>query len=278
MNIVEIILIALVLIVVLLMVGLAGFRYRPKIKPPSRQSIGEVPTIITPADLPPLLQRSVEANFGSRLPASSSLVAWGRGRVVAGKIPILGRLWTSLVWTLNLSPGQSFILDTRLSWFGRIFAVGTEELRHGHGKFDLGERVIENANLDLSETTLLWIYTTWLSPFSMLVDPHISWQVEGESTIRASLPFADGAEHSFDLVVDPQNFRFERLDTTRVTSKEGNSLPFHAVFSQHRSFDNDFIFPAHLYFHWDTEDAYMHLDLSGIRYNVDLSDLMRAES
>jgi hypothetical protein len=278
MNIVEIISLAIIVIIVMLMVGLAGFRFRPKVKLPSRQSVGEVPTVLMPVDLPPLLQRSLEANFGSQLPASRSLVAWGRGRIVAGNIPILGHVWTSLLWTLNLTPGQDFVLDTRLSWFGRIFAVGTEELRHGHGRFNLGERVIENANLDLSETTLLWIYTAWLSPFSLLANPHISWKIEGDSTICASVPFVDGAEHTFDLIVDPQNFHFEQLDTTRVTSKEGNSLPFHAVFSQHHSFDNDFIFPAHLYFHWDTEDAYMHLDLSGVRYNVDLSDLMQAES
>jgi hypothetical protein len=274
MNIVEILIFVLLVIVGVVIIGLAGFRYQPKMLIPSRQSVGDTPTALPPANLPPFLLHALETNFGAQLPASRSLVAWGRGRIVASRMPILGPLWAPLVWTLNLAPGQGFVLETRLSWYGRVFAIGTEELRNGHGKFDLGVRVIENANLDLSETTLLWIYSTWLSPFSLLADRHIQWQAEDDHTIRASIPFADSFDRTFDLVFDPQTTNLVQLNTTRTTSKEGNSLPFHAVFSQHRSFDNDFVYPAHLFFYWDTEDAYMHLDLSGVRYNVDLSDLI----
>jgi hypothetical protein len=257
------------------LIGYAGFRYPPKIKIPSRELIAPPEVISIPNNLPSLLKESLINNFNSQLPLPGSLVAWGRGRIKAFPLPVIGPLWTPFSWTLDLLPSNAFVLQFRMTWFGKVFIIGGDEFRNGHGRFLMGDRLLESDNLNLSEATLMWIYSLWLSPFTLLTNKQINWKGMDESTIQATVPSCNDEFRSFDYVLDPSSNRLLRIDTTRTASRDGRSLAFHADFGQHRLFDDHYTFPAHMSARWENEKPYLHLDLIGLRYNVDVSEVMQ---
>jgi hypothetical protein len=271
----NIIVIVLILLVVGLILGLIGFRYPPKVKIPFRETQDPDNNVTSAAALPDYLNQYLYNNFGDPLPHPSSLTAWGRGRILTAPFPLLGPIWVPLTWSIDLAPGNCFVFQIKLTWFGKVFVKGGDEFKNGHGRFSLGGRAIENANLDLSEATLLWIYSLWLLPFSILGNEHITWSVKDDHTVQAEIIFAGDQAHSFQMLIMPDKHELGSIHTTRTTSREGKELDFHATFNEYRAFDNNYHYPSQISLNWGDEKAYLHLDLTGLRHDVNIEEVIQ---
>lgn len=272
MDLNNIIIIAVIVIIVGLVVGLAGFHYPPKVKIPLRQPKAPEKSILVTGRLPDCLKQFFTNNFGNPLPHPLSLVAWGRGRILTAPFPLLGPVWVPVTWTLDLAPGDRFVFNIKLAWFGKFFIKGGDEFQNGHGRFSLGGSMLENENLDLSETTLLWIYSLWLTPFALIGNEQVTWQTGDDSTIPADIAFGDNSVRRFQMQLTPGDYQLGWINTTRTTSREGKELGFHASFKAHRAFDNHYNFPSQMSLNWEDEKAYLHLELIGLRYDVDIEE------
>jgi hypothetical protein len=272
MDLNNIIIIAVIAIFAGLALGLVGLRYPPKVKIPLRQPNEPEKSILVPGKLPDCLKQYLTNNFGNPLPHPHSLIAWGRGRILTAPFPLLGPVWVPLTWTLDLEPGNRFVFNINLAWFGKFFIKGGDEYQDGHGRFSLGGKTIENENLDLSETTLLWIYSLWLTPFSLIGNEQVAWQTGDDNIIQADIAFGNNCIRGFQLQLAPGSYQLNWINTTRTTSRGGKELSFHASFKEHRSFDNHYNFPSQVSLNWEDEKAYLHLELIGLRYDVDVEE------
>jgi hypothetical protein len=266
----NIIVIGLIVLIAGFILGLVGFRYPPKVKIPFRETQNPENNITSAGSLPGGLNQFLVHNFGDPLPHPLSLTAWGRGRILTAPFPLLGPIWVPLTWTIDLAPGNCFVFQIKLTWFGKVFVKGGDEFKDGHGRFSLGGRAIENTNLDLSEATLLWIYSLWLLPFSIPGKEHVIWQTANDRSIQADITFPDERARSFRLQFTPDKFQLDAIHTTRTTSREGKELDFQAIFKDYRTFDNNYHFPSQMSLNWGDEKAYLHLDLTGLRYDVNI--------
>jgi hypothetical protein len=275
MDLNNIIIIAGIIIILALTVGLAGFRYPPKVKIPLRQPIVHENGILATGRLPDCLIRFLTNNFGNPLPHPQSLVAWGRGRILTAPFPLLGPIWVPLTWTLDLVPGDRFVFLITLAWFGKFFIKGGDEFQKGHGRFSLGGSILENENLNLSEATLLWIFSLWLAPFALIGNENVMWQTGDYCTIQADCSFGESRIRRFHMQVTQADNKLDSINTSRTTSREGKDLGFHASFAAHRAFDSHYNFPSQMSLNWEDEKAYLHVELIGLRYDVDIEEAIQ---
>jgi hypothetical protein len=267
-------------IALLLIVGLGvaaaaaviGFMIPAPIQKVDGESSGNIEKVILPDDFSPQLKKIFSGSDGAEMQAPDCLVAWGRGRI-SSHLPIFGRVWLPLTWTLYLVPGTMFIMHNRITWFGRVFIRGGEEFRHGKGNFFLGRKPVENPYLDETERALVWLYSIWLAPGSLANHPHTQWSlVDQEIELRVA---DEGlAPLTFKLTQDESEGTLTKIVSTRKGSRTGGDYPFIAQLAAPKSFDSSTKIPSRWIADWDN-DVYLKLDLAGLRGNADIEEVLQ---
>ena len=196
-NIIAILAIA---VVVFLAVGFVGFRVPAPLRWPADEPSAPLSHLSSDKAVPPIASKWLFPD-SSGAPVPSSLAAWGRGKISA-QLPIVGKVWLPLSWTLYLEPGKNFIIQNRITWFGRHFIRGGEEYRDGRGAFILGSKTTNNPYLDETERALLWLYSIWLAPASLVAADAISFQKSEANNLRLITHEDAGSVLEFNLDFD----------------------------------------------------------------------------
>jgi hypothetical protein len=264
-----IILLVLLALVVFVIAGFVGFKIPAPLSEPADQSTGEVAKGDLPADWPPAARRWL-----GDAPEPTTLVAWGRGSI-ASRLPLLGKIWLPLAWTLYLTPGTDFMIQYRITWFARNFIRGGEEYRDGKGTFILGSKPLDNPHLDQTERTMAWLYSLWLVPASLIRLPGLSFQSGANDGLRLIVTQPDQPVLTFDLAFDPHSGTLQTITTTRKGSRTGQDYPYLAHFTLPRAIAEIGTISTHFVGDWD-QDVYLKLDLAGIKLNQDISETMQA--
>ena len=244
---------------------------------PTHKVAGEPSEIIRkvslPGDFSPALKKFFSDHSNGWTVAPVRVAAWGRGRI-SSRVPIFGRLWLPLSWNLYLVPGSMFIIQNRITWFGRTFIRGGEEYRSGKGAFLLGNKPVDNPYLDETERALVWLYTIWLAPGSLVNHPNVKWE-SYENPVRISIEQENLASLEFSLVLESETGKLNKIISTRKGSRTGGDYPFEATLLEPKNFENSGEIPTRWIANWDN-DVYLKLDLSGINLNVDIEPVMQA--
>lgn len=260
-------------LVVALLIAWIGFRLPAPAKPPERQSIPRPDPIPLPKSLPAPLHHFYEKNFGSLIYPPANSLAWGRGRIIARRFPTLGPLWVPISWTLDLIPGESFVMHNRITWFRRTFIRGGEEFRQEKGKFIVGGKSVESEHIDRSEQTMLWLYTLILTPTTLLLDPRVNWRMGEGNTVCIEIPFSEGENREFVIHFNPESWQITRITTERSASRDGRLIPYQFVVKTQRSFEGDLTLPSLINGVWE-DDAYIQYEILGTHYNVEMDEVM----
>ena len=272
-NILNVLILAAIGLVILLVVGFIGFKIpAPLLRPPGAPT-GPVIHLTSPDSLPPAARRWLFYN-SQAAPAPSSLAAWGRGWV-ASSLPVLGRVWLPLSWTIYLIPGSSFIILNRITWFTRFFIRGGEEFRGGKGAFIIGKHANEYPYLDETERALAWFYSIWLASGSLANMPDVNIDPGEDGDVKMTVQAASKPEIQFKLDFDPQTGLLRAITGTRKGGRTGSDLFYQATLSQPRSFEGAGTIPSRYTANWD-HDINVKLELGGILLNQDVTDPMRA--
>jgi hypothetical protein len=269
MDIGTIILLVLIALVVFVIAGFVGFKVPAPLSWPADESTGEVAHCDLPADWPPAARRWLRDGA-----APTALVAWGRGSI-ASRLPLVGKIWLPLSWTLYLLPGSDFIIQYRITWFARNFIRGGEEYRDGKGTFILGPQPVDTPHLDQTERTMAWLYSIWLAPASLIHLPELSSQPGANAGLRWVAAQPDQPILTFDITFDPESGTLQTITTTRKGSRTGEDYPYQALFNRPRALPDVGTISTHFVGDWD-KDIYLKLDLAGIKFNLDLSEIMQA--
>jgi hypothetical protein len=270
-SVLNVLILAAVGLAIFLVVGFIGFKIpAPLVRPPGELT-GPVDYCSAPDSLPPAARRWLFAD-SQQAPVATSLAAWGRGWI-ASRLPIVGRIWLPLSWTMYLVPGASFIVQNRVTWFTRRFIHGGEEFRGGKGAFLIGKGQTPNdfPYLDETERALAWFYSIWLAPASLVEMGGVRFAPGENGNLAITVHQVNKSEININLQLDAQTSMLASLISTRKGSKTGGDYPFQAAFSQVRSFEGAGQIPTHYIANWDN-DEYLKLELAGIQLNQDITD------
>jgi hypothetical protein len=251
---------------------LAGFQSKAPLKPPEVVPAGSSRSSETDGVPQPFAAYIESCHNSIQVPIPSSVIAWGRGRLISSRLPIVGKLWSPFSFTLFLSPGSNFVWRSHITWFGRSFLQGGDEFRNGHGKFNMGKTSLENPNLDLSLKAMLWIYTFLFAPSAVIGRKDISYKKLDDYTLEVTVEEAEQVPLTFVLKFDPENGELIRIETQRKTSK-GGALPFHVDSSNPLQFDPQIALPGKVVLNWEDE-TYSRFEVMGVHFNVDIQQAM----
>jgi len=267
----SIIVYALLGLTVFLVVGFIGLKISAPLSWPAGEPTGEVEHLPLPDGLP-LAVRQWLSGADNHLSAPAAVVAWGRGSI-ASRLPLIGRVWLPLSWTLYLLPGSNFIIQNRITWFRRRFIRGGEEYRDGKGTYLLGAETLEKPYLDETERALAWLYFLWLCPGSLFHLPGVKvTQQDGAAVVTITQP--EKAPLMYTLEFAPDSGTLSTITTTRKGSGSGVEYPYRATFSQPHAFDEIGTIPTQFIGEWD-RDVYLKLELAGLQFNPDVTEAMQ---
>jgi hypothetical protein len=272
-NLGQIAFLALASITVFLIAGYLGFLVPAPLRRPSQNEDTEVERIELPAGLPSAARRWL-AGSGAEFPAPDNIIAWGRGRI-ASKVPIIGRIWLPFSWQLTIQPNAGFVLQNRVTWFGRKFIRGGESFRDGKGAFMMGTENLENTYLDDTERTLGWFYTMWLAPGMLVKNSCVSFLEKGSDHLEIRVAEPDKPQLTLDLSFSSTTGSLTSFTSTRIGSRSGTDYPYVGTFSKPSSFGAGNLIPTRFIANWDN-DVYLKMELAGSRYNQDISEIMEA--
>ncbi len=249
-----------------------GFFFKPAEHKPELEPVDPPEMIPLPASLPYPVRHYLQMNFGDEVPLPTTAVAWGLGKRIGRSFGRLGPLWMPSHWSLYLVPGKEFVYRLTVTWFGRKMLQGGDELRQGYGRFIMNKDRLENANINKSEWIMLWLYTILAAPTAILADPRNTWEAIDDESARLSVPYMDGSRWEFTLLFDSQTGQLTGVDTLRVTSRDGKEIPYMIRMDQHKKLGPGTL-PGTMKAAWEN-DFYIMNDLSGVRYNVNISEVM----
>lgn len=268
-NIVSFVLIGLVVAIAAVIIGFLIPAPIHKLAGDSSEIVQKVSLL---GDFSPILKRFLFDPSDSRVLAPAMVAAWGRGRI-SSRFPILGRIWLPLSWNLYLVPGSIFVIHNRITWFGRNFIRGGEEYRSGKGEFLLGKKPVDNPYLDETERALVWLYSIWLAPGSLVNHPNVKWESD-EDKVRICVQEENLAPLEFSLILESETGKLNKIITTRKGSRTGGDYPFEATLLEPKNFGESGEIPTRWIANWDN-DVYLKLDLAGISLKVDINPVMQ---
>jgi hypothetical protein len=249
-----------------------GFFFKPAEHKPELEPIDPPEMIPLPDSLPYPVRHYLQISFGEQVPLPTTAVAWGLGKRIGRSFGRLGPLWMPSHWALYLVPGKEFVYRLTVTWFGRRMLQGGDELRQGYGRFIMNKDRLENANINKSEWIMLWLYTIMAAPSAILADPRNTWEDVDDQTARLSVPYQDGTRWEFTLLFDSQTGQLTGVDTMRVASRDGKEIPYQIRMGEHAKLGAG-VLPGTMKAAWEN-DFYIVNNLSGVRYNVNISEVM----
>jgi hypothetical protein len=251
-----------------------GFRVKPRATAPDLEKL-EPPetTPLAGEDLPAPLRAYFKSTFGENLPLPGTAVAWGTGRIVVRYFGALGPLWAPLRWAVYLVPGEQFVWRTTITWFRQRMLQGGDEFRQGHGRFVMGNRPLENKNINLSEWAVMWLYTLFAAPTSLLGEDTVQFDPVDENAVRMRVPAPGKDEHwEFILRFEPDSSRLYKIETKRTASRSGEGIPYQIWLYDPQNHPVGRL-PSTLRFAWEGED-HLELKVSGVAYNLNINPIL----
>jgi hypothetical protein len=268
----NIIVVLAIAVVVFLAAGFVGFRVPAPLRWPAGEPAAPLSTLSADIELPPLAKKWLFQGASSTA-APGSLVAWGRGKI-ASHLPIFGKTWLPLSWTLYIIPGKNFIIQNRITWFRRRFIRGGEEYRNGKGSFILGSNATDNPFLDETERALVWLYSIWLAPASLIKMNDVSLEQTDERNLRLVVEQDQQSTLQFGLEIDPATGFIQKIIGTRKGSRTGGDYPYIASLAKPNNYGKAGNIPSQYTGNWDN-DLYIRLELAGTILNQDISAAMQ---
>lgn len=256
---------------VFLAVGFAGFRIPAPIRMPPDEPTAPPSSLAMSSELPSLAKSWIYQGKTSSI-SPKSLVAWGKGWV-ASRVPIIGKIWLPLSWTLYLLPGESFVMQNRITWFGRRFIQGGEEFRSGKGSFVFGSQSTDAPFLDDTEKALVWLYSIWLTPASLVMMDSVSLFETSQYNLELTADQGQNFSLLFSLDFSSDTGLLHQITGTRKGSRTGIEYPYMATLTHPRNFAEMGQIPTKYTANWDG-DIYIKLELAGVKVNRDVSTAM----
>jgi hypothetical protein len=246
--------------------GLAwlGLKVPPEPFAPPSEAGRDLGHVKLPDELPNPARRHFQAV--ALLPRVESALASGRGRFALAERPL--KVWAPMRWRAYVEPGRQFRWEAELTWFGRPFIAGNDEIIGGQARSMMGGHARTGEAIRKSEHTVLWLYTLAFCPSALFTLPEVEWKaVDDDVTARLLFPYQD-KEWCFNLHFDPASSALARVTTQRFHGSTGELCAYQVTFAERRSLGGTSLFSL-ISAAWG-DDFYIHLTPEHARYNVAL--------
>ena len=258
----------LAVVAVLLVVGLAGFKVQPGPPEPNPERTKDLGTVTVPAGLPEPVYRYFTTAAGPEVPRTETAVAWGHAQL---KLPDAERgMWVPVQWKAEYVPGQAFVREMDVTWFGMKVLRAEDIYVDGRGSVIAGGRVLgAGPHVDQGANMTLWAEGIWF-PSVLLTDPRVRWEAVDAQTARLVFPH-ETEEDSVLYHFDTETGLISEITALRYRDPDQEREPWRIEFTAWREFHGIKI-PSQLWVTWEEQgQPWAHFTVEGLEYNVDLS-------
>jgi hypothetical protein len=275
-SILQLVIVAVVALIVVPLLYWIGFRFPPRPIAPELEPTDPLKRQPLPENLPAPLKRFFQMVYGEKVPLPVTATAWGNGRIVVRYMGKLGPLWAPFRWALYLVPGKEFVMRTTITWFSRRMLQGGDELRKGHGRFVMSKDELENANIDNSEWVMMWLCTIMAAPSTLISHPDITFEEVDENSVKVGVPFKQVERWYFTLNFDTDSGELRTIHTYRPASRDGRKIAYQLSLDSYQPVGIGTL-AGSIGSAWES-DYFQYNEMTGVRYNVDISEVMQAGS
>jgi len=272
-NILQLVIIAVIAMIAVPLVYWVGFRFRPRPIAPELEPTDPLKQQALDENLPAPLKRFFLMVYGEKAPLPVMVTAWGSGRIVVRNMGRLGPLWAPFRWSVYLVPGKEFVMRTTITWFGRRMLQGGDELRKGHGRFVMNKDELENENIDNSEWVMMWLYTLMTAPTALINNPKITLEEVEENSVKVGVPYKGAEFWYFTLNFDTDSGELRTIHTYRPASRDGRKIAYQLSLDDYHPVGIGTL-AGMIGSSWES-DYFQYNEMVGVRYNVDISQVMQ---
>jgi hypothetical protein len=273
-SILQFVIIAVVALIAVPFLYWVGFRFLPRPVAPELEPTDPLKQEPLSENLPAPLKRFFQMVYGEKVPLPVTATAWGNGRIVVRYMGKLGPLWAPFRWALYLVPGKEFVMRTTITWFSRRMLQGGDELRKGHGRFVMSKDELENANIDNSEWVMMWLFTIMAAPTALISNPEITFEEVEENSVKVGVPFKQDERWYFTLNFDTDSGELRTIHTFRPASRDGRKIAYQLSLDSYLPVGIGTL-ASSIGAAWES-DYFQYNDITGVRYNIDISEVMQA--
>lgn len=253
---------------VLLTVVWAGFKVQPGPQEPYPERTRDLDTVTVPAVLPEPVYHYFNTAAGPEVPRTETAVAWGRAQL---KLPDAERgMWVPVRWKAEYVPGQAFVREMDVTWFGMKVLRAEDIYVDGRGSVIAAGRTLgAGPEVDQGANMTLWAEGIWF-PSILLTDPRVRWEVVDSRTARLLFPF-ETEEDSMLCHFSPETGLLSEITALRYREPGGEREPWRIQFTEWREYQGIKV-PSQLWVTWEEQgQPWAHFTVEGLEYNVDLS-------
>jgi len=266
----KILLIVVGIPVVLVLLGWLGLRIKPAPLPAFPQQAGKLETIPLPGDLPAPVERFYRQLCGENLPVIESFVVTGRA-----KMRIMGITFPSRFRFTQIA-GQDYRHYIETTMFGLPLMKVNEHYLDGVSRLELPFGVEEGPKVDQGANLGLWAESLWL-PSIFITDPRVSWEPIDEETALLIVPFGE-KEQRFVARFDPETGMLNHLESIRYKGTTSESKTLWIIEAlQWGAVEGSRTMVVNATNWFDEGTPWAVFTVEDIRYNVDVSDYIRAK-
>ena len=139
----------------------------------------------------------------------------------------------------------------------------------------MGKNQMEDPNLDETERALVWFYSLWLAPASLLAQRGVTIQPADNGCLQMDVVQNDKPDIKIQLEFDPTGTHLQTIRSTRKGSRTGKDYPYQATLRQVENLPEIGSIPTLYTAEWDHE-IYLKLRLAGVHLNQEIAEALQA--
>ena len=142
------------------------------------------------------------------------------------------------------------------------------------GSFIFGSQSTDAPFLDDTEKALVWLYSIWLAPASLVKMDSVSLIETSQHNLELVAHQDQNSSLHFSLDFDSDTGALHQITGKRKGSRTGGEYPYIATLTHPKNFEVAGQIPSRYTANWEG-DTYIKLELAGIRVNQDVSVAMQ---
>ncbi len=178
------------------LVAIAGLRVKPRPWALAGEPAVGAAQVPVPDGLPAPVARYAAKMSAYGMPKVTSFSAGGTGVMRRGPLSM------PLRWRVEHHPGEEFVRDMQVTWFGIPVVTGLDVWQHGQGKMVIAGSATTGPEMDQGANMAAWGEAGW-APSFQLTDPRVRWEPIDDTHARMVFPFEQGKD-SLVYTFDPE--------------------------------------------------------------------------
>jgi hypothetical protein len=211
------------------------------------------------------------ATYGDSIPVVESVIITGRGRIR----PV--GLWMPARFRFTHDAGKGYRHYIEATWFGMPIMKVNERYLDGKGLMELPWASAQGPEIEQAMNVSMWAELSTSAPSAFLTDSRVKWEPVDAETAVLKVPQGQSGGDTFVVRFNPENTRIESMEAMRFKNAGDKRKVLWKAFGVGDATIGQANAQAIGAATWaDDGKPWAYFEAEDMRYNVDVSDYIRA--